>query len=396
MKVRQPKPFTVAIAQDVLDRVLLRVREYRWDAVPDAGGWNCGVGKAYLRELCDYWVHRYDWRTEEARLNRFPQFKATVDGVALHFYHLKAGSPSPTRKSRAILLTHGWPGSVCEFLSVIEPLAYPDKAGGDASIAFDVVVPSLPGYGFSGHPDRPIGPRTIARMFAKLMKDVLGYSDYIAQGGDWGSAVSAWLGYDHAPACRGVHLNMVIVQSSTSAQTVEEKAWRQIMAENQEVEGAYARLQATKPQTLGLGLMDSPVGIAAWIIEKFGAWTDVPRASNNTPDLSRFSFDNLITNIMLYVVNDSFATSLWLYHGFLTLEKSRFFPDGTRCEAPTGVAAFPDPCFPPPPRSRIEQAYNLIHFTPMARGGHFAAFEQPELFVEDVRAFARKLDKASA
>src|SRR5690606_127213 len=358
-----------------LDRISQRIRDYRWDALPDAGGWRCGIGLDYTRKLCDYWLNEFDWRKQEQRLNRFPQFMATVDGVDIHFYHVRSSNPSAANNGRAILLTHGWPGSVFEFHNVIEPLAFPErfigegKVGGDAADAFDVIVPALPGFGFSGRPASPIGPRAIAKLFAKLMTDVLGYKSFVAQGGDWGSGVTAWLGFEHASVCRGIHLNMLMVQPALPPQTDEEKTWLQNMMAIQVQEGAYGQLQATKPQTLAFALMDSPVGIAAWIAEKFGGWTDVPRSADKTPDLSRFSFDDLLTNIMFYVATDSFATSAWIYFAMMQLEGSRTFPPGQRCETPTGFAAFPDPMLIPPPRSRVEKGYNLIHFTPMTQGG---------------------------
>jgi pimeloyl-ACP methyl ester carboxylesterase len=260
------KPFSIAVKQEVLDRIAQRIRDYRWDVFPDAGGWRCGTGLADMRKLCDYWLNDYDWRTQEQRLNRFPQFMATIDGIDIHFYHVKRSS-SAAGKSRALILTHGWPGSVFEFLNVIEPLAHPEKFGGPDTVgnsadSFDVIVPALPGYGFSGRPASPIGPRAVAAIFNQLMTDVLGYESYIAQGGDWGAGVSSWLAFDHAPACRGLHLNMVMVHSQLAASnsTAEENAWQQRMQDNQKLEGSYAQQQATKPQTLAYALMDSPVG----------------------------------------------------------------------------------------------------------------------------------------
>lgn len=379
-------PYTISISARMLDRIRQRVRDYPWDAMLDAGGWRCGTNVQALKQLTDYWIDGFDWRAQKARLNRFPQFIATVDGIDLHFYHVKASSTG-----RALLLTHGWPGSIVEFLNVIEPFAHPETFGGNADDAFDVIVPSLPGYGFSGRPQEPIGPRRIAALFDKLMTEVLGYDAYIAQGGDWGAGVSAWLGFDHADACRGVHLNMQMVQPALKPATEAEQAWSQRSNELQREEGAYVRQQATKPQTLAFGLMDSPVGIAAWILEKFVAWSDLPRAADGTPDVRSLDRDMLLTNIMCYVATNSFATSLWLYHGWLYVERSQKFPPGQRCETPTGFAAFPDPYLPPPPRSWIEKGYNLVRYTPMPRGGHFAALEAPDLFVSDVRAFARVL-----
>jgi pimeloyl-ACP methyl ester carboxylesterase len=380
------RPFTVSIDQRVLDRIVERVRDYPWDAVPDAGGWNCGIGIGYLRELARYWVEHFDWRAQEARLNRLPQFMATVDSVDIHFYHVKGSKPG-----RALLLSHGWPGSIVEFLSVIEPLAHPERYGGHADDAFDVIVPSLPGFGFSGPPRTPIGPRTIASMFNTLMTDVLGYDAYLAQGGDWGAGIAAWLGFDHGAACRGIHLNMQMVYPAAQPSTDEERAWSAQIDKLQRAEGAYVRQQATKPQTLGLGLLDSPVGIAAWIVEKFAAWSDLPRTASGAPDLGKFCSDDLLANVMCYVATQRFPTSLWIYHAWLYVERSYVFPPARRCDVPTGFAAFPDPYLPPPPRSWIEKAYNLVHYTQMPRGGHFAALEAPDLFTEDVRKFARSI-----
>lgn len=378
------RPFTIAVPDDVLDGIRSRVRAYDWDALPDAGQWWHGTSMAYLRDFTRYWLEEYDWRASEAALNRWPQFKAEVDGLELHFIHVKGSQPQP----RAMIVSHGWPGSVAEFLEIIEPLAHPERFGGDAADGFDLVVPSLPGYGFSGRPASPIGPRETGRLFHRLMTDVLGYERYLAQGGDWGSAVSGWMGADHAPACAAVHLNMAFVRAQgVEAQTEEEHAFDQRMKLSMMLEGAYFQLQATKPQTLAFAMMDSPVGVAAWILEKFAAWSDLPRDAANAPDLSaRYTRERLLTNIMIYLVTKSFATSTWMYRG-MALQSPREFP--APVSVPVGVAAFPDPCFPPPPRSLAERSYNIVHWTPMTRGGHFAAMEEPQLLIDDIRAFAR-------
>ncbi|GGC64960.1 epoxide hydrolase family protein [Chelatococcus reniformis] len=383
-------PFRIAVPDADLAAIRERVRAYDWSALPDAGGWSAGTDLAFMRDIAAYWLDGYDWRAEETKLNRFAQFKAKADGLDVHFIHVRGSAGPDGRKPLPLLLSHGWPGSFFEFLHIIEPLAHPERFGGDVADAFDVIVPSLPGYGFSGRPERPIGPRRIAVCFNALMTDVLGYDRYIAQGGDWGSSISGWLGYDHE-ACIGVHLNMVPALSPLmKPDSEEEKAYAQRMRTSMDAEAAYLRLQGTKPQTLAFGLMDSPVGVAAWIIEKFAAWSDLPRAADGSPDLlACYSRDQLLTNVMIYLVTKSFATAAWLYRGRL-LESPNRLPAG-RVETPTGVAAFPEPVYPPPPRSLAAKGYNLVRWTDMPRGGHFAALEEPDLLMGEIRAFARTL-----
>ena len=386
-----PVPFTIAVPDSVLDRIRERVRTYDWDALPDAGGWTAGTGLAFMREISAYWTDRFDWRAVEADLNRVPQFRGPAGGLDLHFVHLRGsgGRPLP------LVLLHGWPGSFFEFLHLVEPLAHPERFGGDAADGFDVVVPSLPGYAFSDRPARPIGPRTTAGHIDALMKG-LGYGGgYLVQGGDWGAAVAAWLGLEHGTArgggCRAIHINMVGTRSAAMvAETAEERAWAERRKQLFGREGAYFELQSTRPQSLAYAMMDSPVGAAAWILEKFAAWSDLPRSPDGTPDLSaRYGFDQLLTNVMLYLVTNSFATASWMYRGLFDEAASPLLP--ARIEVPVGVAAFPDPTFPPPPRSLAEKAYNVTRWTAMPRGGHFAALEESELLLDDVRAFARTL-----
>ncbi|MEI9982999.1 MAG: epoxide hydrolase [Aliidongia sp.] len=275
-------PFSIAIDDATLAEIGERIRRYPWDDLPDAGGWSCGTDIAYLRNLARYWLDGYDWRAQEATLNRLPQFRVEIEGLPLHFVHVKGSGPNPL----PLILSNGWPGSFYEFTDLVEPLAHPEQFGGRPEDSFDVVVPSLPGYGFSGRPPHPIGPRSTARLFNGLMTEALGYRSYLAQGGDWGSLVTGWLGYSHAESCRAIHLNMVGLRSPEMApQSEAEKAWD---AKYQAVfrgEGAYLQLQATKPQSLAFAMMDSPVGIAAWIIEKFAAWSHVPRDPHGAPAL---------------------------------------------------------------------------------------------------------------
>jgi len=382
------RPFRIDVPQSELDWIRDRVQAYRWHEMPEGGGWAYGSNLDYMRELCAYWLSSFDWRKAEAALNAWPQYMAEIDCQTVHFYHVpkKTGGPP-----RPLIISHGWPGSVFEFLHLIGPLTDPAAHGGDPADAFDLVIPALPGYGFSGKPPRPIGPRKIAHYFHRLMTEVLGYQRYLAQGGDWGSTVSAWLAYDNPDHVAGVHLNMVGVRHlpgpGTPPNTPEEEAWTQAQQARFQAGGAYFLQQATRPQTLSYGMMDSPVGAAAWIVEKFLAWSDCD--GDNIE--SRYTKDQLLTNVMIYLVTRSFNTATWLYRGIME-ERTGVFPAGTKCAVPTGVAAFPgDTVYQTPPRSLAEKAYNIVHWTVMKKGGHFAALEEPGLFLGDVRAFARQI-----
>lgn len=377
------RPFEIAIPDAALERIRARVAAYPWDDMPDLEGWEAGTNRAYLRDLCGYWADGFDWRRQEAALNRFPQFVATVEGVDLHFIHERGSGPAPT----PLLLLHGWPGSVAEFREAIGPLAHPERFGGRAEDAFDVIAPSLPGFGFSGPPPRPIGPRRMAALFARLMTQVLGYDGYIAQGGDWGGAIVSWLGFEHGPACRAIHTNILTMRHTDGPQGPEEEAWAARFAREQVMQEGYRTQQATKPQTLGYAMMDSPVGQAAWILEKFHGWSDIEGEDVE----SAHSRDDLLTNITIYVATRTFTTASWIYFGRREEGGRILSPEGRRVEVPTGCALFPRELLAWPPRSYVERLYNVVHWTEMPRGGHFAAMEQPELLVDDIRAFARRL-----
>ena len=381
-----PRSFRVAIPQPTIDRILARVRDARWPDRLDADDWRYGANWYYLKELATYWTTRFDWRKAEARLNSFPQFKARVEDFDIHFYHVRGTGPRPM----PLILTHGWPGSVVEFLDAIGPLSDPARYGGSAQDSFDVIVPSLPGFGFSSKPNgKPVGPATTARLWHKLMRDVLGYSRYGAQGGDWGAFVTMQLARQFPDDLAGIHLNAATVRPvPDSEQTEEERAWVRAAAAYRDLESDYAREHQHKPQTVAFALYDNPLGAAAWIIEKFKVWSD----SANNIELA-FSKDQLLTNIMVYLVTDTAATGVWFYRGSADEARAaqgRAVPG--KVMVPTGFAAFPHEMTSlEPPRSLLERDFNLVHYAKMPRGGHFACFEQPQLLVGDVREFFRKL-----
>jgi pimeloyl-ACP methyl ester carboxylesterase len=381
-----PTPFKIEIPQATLDTIAAKVRAYEWHEMPRGpgleGSWAYGANLDFMRELCAYWTQEYDWRKWEGELNRFPQFKARIEDIDIHFYREEGSGNAP----KPLILSHGWPGSVFEFLHIIEPLAHPERFGGDVKDAFTVVVPSLPGYGFSGKPSRPISPRTIARLFDSLMVNSLALPGYIAQGGDWGSSISGWMGYD-GKGCRAVHLNMFGWRSpGVLPETEEEMKAAAAAAQMFDAEGAYFREQSTKPQTLSYAMMDSPVGAAAWIVEKFYGWSDIRRGFENV-----YTKDQLLTNVMIYLVTRSFNTATWLYRGLFEDFSGAPVPPKSRIEKPVAIARFPVDLIPFPPRSQVEKNFNVARWSEFSEGGHFAALERPKELVEDIRAFARGL-----
>ena len=263
-------PFHLDVPETTIATIKARVADYPWHEMPDDGGWDYGVNLDYMKEFCAYWVEEFDWFAQQAAINRFNHFTAPVDGIDLHFIHEKGSGPKP----KPLIISHGWPGTVVEFLDFIDLLAHPERFGGDVDDAFDVVAPSLPGFGFSGRPPRPWGPRRMAKTFNSLITETLGYDSYIAQGGDWGGAISSFLGYDHAYACRAIHINILTMRHPDGPQTQEEQAWADQFEIDQIMENGYRTQQATRPQTLSYAMMDSPVGIAAWILEKMNSWSD--------------------------------------------------------------------------------------------------------------------------
>lgn len=386
-----PTPFRIDIPQKTIDSILAKVAAYEWHEMPEIGPgedrWAYGTDMNYLRELCAYWLDGYSWRATENELNRFPHFIESVDGLDIHYMHIKGVGPAP----KTVLMTHGWPGSIYEFMDVIEPLTNPEKFGGKAEDAITLIVPSLPGYGFSGKPAKPIGPRRTAALWNKLMQK-LGIERYIAQGGDWGSIISSYLAYDHAPekggGCVALHLNMFSLTSSEPVATDEEKAWQAAMGPLMMQESAYMQMQMTKPQTLSYGMMDSPVGACAWILEKFNTWSDTRGKDGSKNIENAYTKDRLLSNIMIYLVTRSFNTATWMYRGAAE-EGLAQLQSTNRIYVPTGFADFPKEFILPPPRSFVERTYDIIRWTKMPRGGHFAAMETGKLFADELREFVK-------
>ncbi len=371
-------PFTIRVSDAVLQDLDERLARTRFpDEIPGVG-WARGTPLAYLRPLIEYWRNSFDWREQERRLNAFQQFTAAIDGVNLHFIHQRSRHPN----AMPLLITHGWPGSVVEFEKIIGPLTDPTAHGGDAADAFHVIAPSLPGFGFSGHPtETGWNPTRISDALAQLMAR-LGYSRYGAQGGDWGGIINTQLALGHADKLTGLHLNFCTGGGGATEGLPQAELDRiRRRQEERADDGAYSQIQGTRPQTLGYGLNDSPAGTAAWIVEKFFTWSDVAQSPEE-----KFTKDELLTNITLYWVTATQTSSAQIYY-----ENSHAANRRTgRVEVPTACAVFPKEIFYAP-RRVIEDRYNLVRWTEMPRGGHFAAMEEPALLVDDIRAFFRDL-----
>jgi pimeloyl-ACP methyl ester carboxylesterase len=378
------KPFKLNVSDNILKEINVKVKNFPWHEMPADGGWNYGTNLEYMKEFSEYWVNKFNWKKHEDKINKFSNFKTNVDGIDIHFIKEQGSGSNP----KTLLLMHGWPGSVVEFLNIIEKLAHPEKFGGKKEDSFDVIVPSLPGFGFSGKPSRPIGPRKMAEILNNLMVKNLGYKKYLAQGGDWGATICNWLAYDQSKTCIAIHINCLTMRLADGPQTKEEKDWQIKFDKDQILQDGYRTQQATKPQTLSYAMMDSPVGIAAWIIEKMYFWSDL----KNKNIESVYSKDTLLANIMLYIVTKTFNTSSWIYYGRRE-EGGRYFPkDFKKIKTPTGIAIFPEEMSTWPPRSYMDRIFNIKQITTMTKGGHFAALEQPDLLVEDIIKFSRSLN----
>ena len=373
------RPFTVEVkAEDVTD-LKTRLAATRWPDAETPDDWSQGAPLAYIQEVVGYWLNDYDHQRLATRLNAFDNFLTEIQGLDIHFLHVKSSNPN----AKPLIMTHGWPGSVVEFLKVVGPLTEPQDHGGNADDAFHLVLPSLPGYGFSGKPTTTgWGIEKIADAWAELMAR-LGYDKYFAQGGDWGSVVTSAIARQDAEHCLGIHLNMVVVPPDATAKdlTDVEKSALAGWQFYQEWDSGYSKQQATRPQTLGYGLVDSPSGQAAWIIEKFYTWTDCDDHPENA-----ISRDEMLDDIMVYWLNAAGASSARLYW-----QSFGGSSDATPITVPMGATIFPKEIFRTSERFAAQIYKNIVHWSVKEKGGHFAAFEQPIVFVDEVRTCFRKL-----
>lgn len=371
-----PRPHQIHVPDAVLEDLRFRLDRTRWpQQIPDAG-WEYGADLTYVRELCEYWRTGYDWRQHEGHLNRHPGFLCEVDGVDLHFWHIKGQGPAPF----PLMLIHGWPGSIFEFYFVVDRLTNPAAHGGRAEDAFDLVIPALPGFGFGGKPrERGWGISRIAAAFDTLMTRELGYARYGVQGGDWGGIISAKMASAHAANIAGAHLNFVIAPPPGQP-TDEDRAAMASRDAFQAGETGYSNVQGTKPDSLTIAQSDSPAGLAAWVVEKFHAWSDHPANLEAT-----FAKDVLLTNLMFYWAPESAASSARIYYEARRDPGAFMYP---KVEVPTGVAVFPKEPWRVP-RNWAEQRFNITRWTELPKGGHFAALEQPGLLSKEIVEFFR-------
>ena len=382
-------PFKINVPQAQLDDIMARVKNVRWPVAPVSRNPDeFGTGLELMKSLQKYWVTEYNWREQEAKLNAFPQFKATVDGRDIHFIHVKGSGKNP----QPLMLIHGWPGSFIEFTRCLEQLTNPEKFGGSEDDSFSVVVPSLPGFAFSSKPPRPVTGQYISRLFDKLMVEGLGYKSYIAQGGDFGAGISIGMAAE-SEHCKAAVVNFVIGPGS-KAENDEERASQAQWDKVYQTEGAYQHIQRTKPLSLAYGMSDSPIGTAAWLMEKYHTWSGIPAGN----PWAIYPKSQVLTIIMVYIITNSFGTSTWMYASGNRGGKSEnteetLEPRRPAIEKPTvGVIHFPTELVFWP-KSWAERAYNLVYWSDVAAGGHFAAFEQPLLFAREVRDFNQELKK---
>ncbi|MDW3215129.1 MAG: epoxide hydrolase [Ilumatobacteraceae bacterium] len=377
------RPFTIDVPEDVLDDLRRRLRTTRWPDAEPVDDWSQGTPLAYVREVCEYWAEQYDWRTGEAALNRFDQYTTEIDGVDIHFVHQRSSNPD----ALPLILTHGWPGSIVEFEQVIGPLTEPQRHGGDTADAFHVIAPSLPGFGFSGKPtETGWGVEKIADVWEALMQR-LGYEHYLAQGGDWGSAVTAALGRRHPDHCVAIHMTLAMDARPTSEPTTPEELQAvERLRYYAEWDSGYSSQQRSRPQTVGYGLNDSPAGQLAWILEKFWAWTDC----DGHPERA-VARDRLLDNVMLYWVTESATSSARICW-------ESFGRGGSRepVTVPTGFSVYPAEIVRPVRAWLGDSFPHIVHWAEHGHGGHFAALEVPDTFVADLRACFRPHRSGSA
>ena len=385
-----PRPFTLHLPEEAIADLRERLARTRFADQTPGPPWAYGTDVAYLSELVGYWQGGFDWRAQEARLNAFPQYTVPLHGIELHYLHVPGQGPAPC----PLLLAHGWPGSVFEFLELIPRLADPARFGGDPGDAFTVVAPSLPGFGLSFAPGQPrFSAEAIADCLAELMGEVLGYERFAAQGGDWGAFIAARLGYAHARRMIGIHLNLMPLRrepdlvADGAALAPEERRYLDELAQFLKEETGYQWIQGTRPQTLAFALTDSPAGLAAWIVEKFRAWSDCGG------DLeSVFSKDQLLANIGLYWLTGAIGSSFWPYYA--RMHGPWPIPKGESVGVPTGYAEFPREILRPPRTLAARSFSDIRRWSVMPRGGHFAALEQPEALAQEIREFFRPLRAA--
>ncbi|HTE29771.1 MAG TPA: epoxide hydrolase [Chryseolinea sp.] len=378
------KAFKINVDQSILDDLQRRIAGTRWINDIDNAEWEYGANEAYLKALCDYWQHSFDWRKQEVELNKLPHFKTEIDEVNVHFIHIKGKGPSPT----PLLLLHGWPDSFYRFYKIIPMLTDPARFGYDQNLSFDLVIPSLPGIGFTGGAivpqEQPM--RRTATVFWKLMTQVLGYERFISVGGDGGSPLSQTLAIDHPQSLIGIYLTDLGWHVASVDPTKVSKKEKHYLEQSKKVsykDGAYAMVQITKPQTLAYSLSDSPVGLAAWLVDRFYGWCDC----DGDLDAS-FTKDELLTNIMIYWITGTIGSSMRNYRAEML---SPTLTPEDHVNIPVGLGLFPKDIGGIPPREFAERTLNVQHWTEMPKGGHFAALEQPELLAEDIRKFVTSL-----
>jgi pimeloyl-ACP methyl ester carboxylesterase len=382
----RPEPFAPQAAPAVLEDLRARLRATRWPDAPEDAGWSLGTDLAYLRELVAYWADGFDWPAREAALGRLPRFRVPLGGLAIHFVHARAAAPAGSRERAPVLplvLCHGWPDSFWRYVKVIPLLTDPGAHGADPADAFDVVVPDMPGYGYSSPPAGPaLDSIAVADLWARLMS-TLGYQRFGAAGGDVGSHVSRYLGLNYPDRVAAVHrtdAGLPVFTGDQADLAPEERAWFESVAAWGAAEGAYAAIHRTKPQTAAFGLTDSPAGLAAWIVEKLRAWSDCDGDVER-----RFTKDEILTNVMLYWLTGTIGSSMRMYRANAAIPAAQH---ARRVEVPSGFSIFAGDVVRPP-RAWLERTANAVRVTEPARGGHFAPFEEPELYAEELRAFFR-------
>ena len=378
-----PQPFQLHVDEQALADLRTRLRLTRYPDQTPGEPWAYGTDVAYLKELVDYWHTRFDWRAEEARLNVFAQFKVRLHGIDLHYLQVKGQGPEPY----PLLLSHGWPGSVFEFMDIIPRLTDPARFGGDPVDAFTVIAPSLPGYGLSFAPGQArFSLEKIADCLADLMTKVLGYPRFAAQGGDWGAFITSRLGAVHADKLLGIHVNLLAVRRDAKMLSDPSPEEREFIGQLEawlKEETGYQWIQGTRPQTLAFGLSDSPAGLAAWIVEKFRAWSDCGGEVESV-----FKRDHLLANISLYWFTGAIGSSFWPYYA--RLHGAWPIPDGG-VQVPTGYAAFPREILRPPRSVAARMYTDIRRWSVMPKGGHFAAMEQPAALADEITQFFRPL-----